>query len=68
MIRDGACTSGQNGTTVYLGNFWMVHAWIVPGWQHLHDVFIGHHPCLLPGGPAAPDDPCWMSGHMEHMG
>jgi hypothetical protein len=66
VIRDGACLQGQNGTTVYLGNYWMVHAWIVPDWHWMPDVFIGHHPCLLASGPAEPDDPCWHSGHMEH--
>jgi hypothetical protein len=66
VIRDGQCGPNQNGSTVYLGNFWMVHTWIVPGWQWNHDVFIGHHPCLLPGGPAMPHDPCWASGgHMD---
>jgi hypothetical protein len=66
VIRDGQCLAGQNGTSVYLGNYWMVHAWIVPGWFHEADVFIGHHPCLLPGGPASHDDPCWDmgGGHM----
>jgi hypothetical protein len=59
VIRDGPCLAGQNGTTVYLGNYWMVHAWIVPGWQLQTDVFRGHHPCLLTSGPAASDDPCW---------
>jgi len=66
VIFDGPCQPGQNGTTVYLGNYWMVHAWIVPGWFHPPDVFVGHHPCLLPGGPADHDDPCWHMGHMEH--
>jgi hypothetical protein len=68
VIRDGQCAAGQNGTSVYLGNYWMVHAWIIPGWQHFSDVFVGHHPCLLAGGPAAPDDPCWTMDHMDHMG
>ena len=68
VIFDGPCQPGQNGSTVYLGNYWMVHAWIVQGWHHPPDVFVGHHPCLLPGGPAGPHDPCWDGGHMEHMG
>ncbi|MGH9228984.1 MAG: hypothetical protein ACRD07_09720 [Acidimicrobiales bacterium] len=59
VIRDGPCLPGQNGTSVYLGNYWMVHAWIVPGWEFETDVFRGHHPCLLASGPAAPGDPCW---------
>ena len=66
VIRDGECLPGQNGATLYLGNYWLLHAWITPGWDHQPDVFIGHHPCLLPGGPAEPHDPCWSSG--GHMG
>jgi hypothetical protein len=67
VIRDGSCLAGMNGTTVYLGNYWMVHAWIIPGWMYRPDVFIGHHPCLLASGPAAPHDPCWaMGGHGGH--
>jgi hypothetical protein len=68
VVRDGQCLPDQEGTSVYLGNYWMVHTWIVPGWLHEPDVFIGHHPCLLPGGPAAPSDPCWemMGGPHTH--
>jgi hypothetical protein len=68
VIRDGQCAAGQDGNSVYLGNYWMVHAWIVPGWLWAPDIFIGHHPCLLPGGPAMPHDACWRSdGHMHEM-
>ncbi|MBK5288102.1 MAG: hypothetical protein JJE46_06510 [Acidimicrobiia bacterium] len=66
VVFDGQCPSGVDGTSVYLGGYWMVHAWIVPGWLNQSDVFVGHHPCLLAGGPAAPDDPCWTSGPMPH--
>ncbi len=68
VIFDGKCQPGQNGNTVYLGDFWMVHAWVVPGWWHEHDVFVGHHPCLMAGGPAPHTDPCWEmdGGHMGH--
>lgn len=59
VIRDGPCPAGSGGTTVDLSDYWMVHAWIVPGWEVEADVFVGHHPCLLSSGPAAPDDPCW---------
>lgn len=59
VVRDGPCQPGDNGSTIDLSDYWMVHAWIVPGWSHKPDLFINHHPCLLPGGPAAPDDPCW---------
>lgn len=59
VVFDGPCPSGVNGTTVDLRNYWLLHVWIVPGWYHEPDVFMGEHPCLLPDGPAAPDDPCW---------
>ncbi len=65
VIFDGPCPPGVNGTTVNLQNYWLLHAWIVPGWFHEPDVFIGEHPCLLPGGPAEHDDPCWEFDHME---
>ncbi|MGZ4712528.1 MAG: hypothetical protein ACXVJ7_02675 [Acidimicrobiia bacterium] len=59
VIFDGPCPPGTDGNTVDLSGYWLLHAWIVPGWQHLPDVFVGHHPCLLASGPAAPDDTCW---------
>jgi hypothetical protein len=68
VIRDGACQSGDNGTSVYLGEYWLVHAWIIPGWKHVPDVFVGHHPCLLASGPAPASDPCWDEALGEHMG
>jgi hypothetical protein len=61
IIFDGRCPAGVSGSTIYLGNMWLLHVWIVPGWEHRADVFVGHHPCLLPDGPAAPDDQCWTS-------
>ena len=57
-ISDSLCAS-RGGTNVHLGDYWMTHAWIVEGWNTKADVFTNHHPCLLPGGPAAHDDPCW---------
>lgn len=66
IIFDGPCPPGTNGSTIYLGNVWLVHAWIVPGWAHEPDVFTGHHPCLLARGPAAPGDDCWTGTEM-HM-
>ena len=67
-ITDATCAS-RGGINLHLGSYWMVHAWIVDGWQHEPDVFVNHHPCLpLAGGPATHDDPCWDShgGHMPH--
>lgn len=60
-LTDEECEA-RGGYNVDLSDFWMVHAWIVPGWQHHPDVFVNHHPCLLPGGPAAPDHECWDGG------
>ena len=54
------------GTSVDLMSFWLLHAWIVPGWQHQPDVFVCHHPCLQAGGPAPMDDPCWDDAMMMH--
>jgi hypothetical protein len=64
-LTDAECDNraGGNGTNMHLEDYWMVHAWIVPGWTHESDVFVNHHPCLLPGGPAPHDHMCWtMSG------
>jgi hypothetical protein len=59
VIFDGPCPPGVNGVTVYLGNYWLLHVWVVKDWYHRPDVFVGHHPCLLASGPAEHDDPCW---------
>lgn len=65
IIFDGPCPPGTAGNTVNLPDYWLLHAWIIPGWQHLSDVFVGHHPCLLASGPATPDDECWADAmHM----
>ncbi len=64
-LTDGQCAAAS-GTNLHLENYYMVHAWIVPGWTHDPDVFVGHHPCLMAGGPAGPDDACWDSGHTGH--
>jgi hypothetical protein len=64
VIFDGPCPTGVSGTSVDLRSYWLLHAWIVPGWQHKPDVFVGHHPCLQAGGPAPMDDPCWDDAEM----
>ncbi|HZJ26377.1 MAG TPA: hypothetical protein VFF40_05100 [Acidimicrobiia bacterium] len=55
-LTDEQCAA-QAGTNLHLGNYFMIHAWIVPGWNHEPDVFVGHHPCLLATGPAACQEP-----------
>ena len=64
IIFDGKCPPGVAGGTVYLGNFWLLHVWTVPGWTHEPDVFVGHHPCLLPSGPVE-GDLCAAEMHMH---
>jgi hypothetical protein len=59
VVRDGPCQPGDNGFTVDLSNYWMVHAWVLPDWAYKPDIFINHHPCLLPDGPAGPEHHCW---------
>ena len=57
-LTDEECAA-QGGHNMYLGETWMLHAWIVPGTQYFPDVFIGHHPCLQETGLAPLEDPCW---------
>jgi len=57
-LTDSQCAA-RSGMNLHLGNYWMIHAWIVPHWTYGPDAFVGHHPCLLPGGPAAPGNSCW---------
>ncbi len=57
IIRDGPCVG--SGIDVDFSEWWMVHAWIVDGWNTKADVFTNHHPCLLPGGPADHGHACW---------
>jgi hypothetical protein len=64
---DAGCAS-RNGVNLHLHDYWMAHAWVLPGWTHEPDVFVNHHPCLLSGGPAGPDHHCWdtAGGHTGH--
>lgn len=48
-----------SGINVKLGNYWMLHAWVVPGYEYVPDPFGDLHPCLGVDGPADPSDPCW---------
>lgn len=64
IIYDGPCPPGVAGNTVYLGNYWLLHVWTVPGMTHEPDVFVGHHPCLAPSGPVE-GDMCMDVMHMH---
>ncbi len=53
------------GINVDFSDWYMAHAWVLPGWNTEFDVFAHHHPCLKAGGPETnPDDPCWMEAMM----
>jgi hypothetical protein len=63
-ITDAQCAA-RGGLNLHLDNYYMVHAWIVPGWEITGDVFRNHHPCLQASGPVtSPDDPCWDEAAM----
>ena len=58
-LTEAQC-GARNGMNLYLHNYWMVHAWIVPGMTYEIDVFENHHPCLTAGGPIwDPTDECF---------
>ena len=38
-----------DGSYIAGGDFWMLHAWIVPGWENLDGVFAPANPKLCPG-------------------
>jgi hypothetical protein len=60
VVYDGTCAEGGvTGFTIYLGNYWMVHAWILPDMPYLSDLFVNHHTCLGMDGPIDYPDECW---------
>jgi hypothetical protein len=57
-ISDEECTKRQ-GRNLRLPGVWMSHAWIIPGWENLYDVFSGAYMCVRADGiPPAANDPC----------
>jgi hypothetical protein len=67
-LEDGVCEN-RGGENVALGDFWMVHAWIVRPWLTHDDVFTNHHPCLTREGAIFDDGAdCWDegAGHVGH--
>jgi hypothetical protein len=70
-LPDSQCIAlgGRNQRLDLLGGpLWMVHAWIVPGWQYQTDVNAGMHPCLLTTGAAPASHPCWAQAQHDHTG
>jgi hypothetical protein len=58
-IPDEECTA-LGGRQVSLGQgIWLLHLWIMPGYQIKYDVFVSGHPCLGENAPLPREDPCW---------
>jgi hypothetical protein len=49
-ITDEQCAA-RNGTNRHLPGVWMLHAWIVPGYENQRDVFSGAFMCVRGTGP-----------------
>jgi hypothetical protein len=57
-ISDEQCAS-MGGTNRQLPGIWMIHAWIVPGYENVRDVFSGAFMCVRGTGPVTDrKDPC----------
>jgi hypothetical protein len=56
-VSDAQCTS-QGGVNVYLGNFYMLHVWVLDDMKFIPDVFAGQMPCIT-GGSAIHDANHW---------
>jgi hypothetical protein len=44
-----------NGTYIAGGDFWMLHAWVVPGWDNRKGEFAPFNPKLCPPTVGTPD-------------
>jgi hypothetical protein len=56
-ISDEECAR-RGGTNRGLPGVWMIHAWILPGYENVYDVFSGAYACVKGTGPVADNDPC----------
>ncbi len=50
-LTDATCAAA-GGVNVDTSNLWMLHGWLVPGWEYRPDVFRAHHPMLMDMPPA----------------
>ncbi len=56
MIREGAPSPDAcAGTYIAGGDFWMLHAWVVPGWDNRQGRFAVFNPKLCPPAAGTPD-------------
>lgn len=44
-LSDAQCAA-MGGANLDVSGLWMLHAWLVPGWEYRDDVFRPHHPDL----------------------
>ena len=60
-VSDASCTS-QAGVNVNMGNYYMLHVWVLEDMKFVPDVYAGMIPCIS-GGTAVhdPNDPCHAS-------
>jgi hypothetical protein len=56
-VTDANCAS-LNGVNVYMGNFYMLHVWVLDDMKFIPDVFAGQMPCIT-GGSAIHDANHW---------
>jgi hypothetical protein len=54
---DASCAS-LSGVNVYMGNFYMLHVWVLDDMKFIPDVFAGQMPCIT-GGSAIHDANHW---------
>jgi hypothetical protein len=68
-ISDEECTR-RGGKNEGLPGVWMIHAWILPGYENTYDVFSGAFACVKGTGPVTdPADACRADHQdMEHGG
>jgi hypothetical protein len=56
-ISNAECT--RLGGSQFPLNAFLLHLWILPGYEYRVDLFSSSHPCLQAHGPAPSGDPCW---------
>jgi len=56
VVREQAAgPEACNGTYIAGGDFWMLHAWVVPGWENRKGEFAPFNPKLCPPNVGTPD-------------
>jgi hypothetical protein len=56
VVRERAAGPGDcDGSFIAGGDFWMLHAWLVPGWENRRGVFAPMNPKLCPPDAGTPD-------------